>query len=161
MATFDQIKKGTTHRIFAQWAQTTGLTPTVSIWRQSDSKYLKSDATWVTPESTLYTMTAVDATDRPGLYYFDFAIPDLSTNFLIELDGTSSHASSSRYQIGQIESVADSPTNMHWLRAFITNKKSMAIATGIITVYDDDGTTTLFTIDPTSSTSTNFITLVS
>lgn len=91
------IRKNTTLRL--KWtfvtgagAGATGLTPVVRIKRQSDGFFLKSDGTWVTPVAAEYTMTAVDATNLPGQYYFDWAVPNTDESYSIRLDGTSGAA---------------------------------------------------------------------
>jgi hypothetical protein len=81
----------------------TGLTPTLSIMRLSDDKFLKSDATWVTPESTLYTLAPVDATHRPGLYLKSWTPPDQNDRYRVLIDAGTSTSISDRYIVAEIE----------------------------------------------------------
>lgn len=109
---FDAIraKKGTTQRLTAMFVDTagalkTGLTVSVRVIRVSDDKFLKNDATWTAAPSTEYTATEWDSANMPGVYYYDFAIPDTKApdEYMIRFDGSADAAT--RYQFAWLEAI--------------------------------------------------------
>lgn len=153
-----KAKKNTTYRLQAAYKSATspgvtGLTVTMRILRRSDSKYLKNDATWTASPSTEYTATEASATNRPGVYYFDFALPNTLDTYDVRFDAGST-LGNDRYLYGTLEAVGMSDADVNKLRAFMVNKRSQDVATGIVTVYDDDAVTTLLTLTPSGTDTT-------
>jgi len=153
MAASERVKVSTTLRIYASFvdsanAPLTGLTPTVRVMRESDNKFLKSDATWITPPGTEYTATALDATNMPGDYYFDFALPSGVDQYLVRFDGGATAAN--RYQRSVLRAVKLNETDVHKMKAVLCNKSIQTIATGVVAVKDDDASTTLLTLTPSN-----------
>lgn len=130
----------------AAGAGETGLTVTLRIRRESDGKYLKNDGTWTASPSTEYTATEASATDLPGVYYFDFTPPATADKFLIRWDGSAS--ATDRYQFRYVRSAKMNATDLHLMKAIIANKQRQAIATGVVTIMDDDASTPLKTLTP-------------
>ncbi len=146
-----RIKKGSTKRLTAIFVDTagiakTGLTVGVRVIRVSDDKFLKSDGTWTASPSTEYTATEWDGTNMPGVYYFDFAVPDGLDEYLIRFDGGAGAAN--RYQFTWLEAVVIDEADMHKVKAALVNKQKQSIADGVVTIYDDDDTTELVTLTP-------------
>ncbi len=146
-----RVKKGATPRLVALFVDTagalkTGLTVTVRVIRTSDDEFLKNDATWTAAPSTEYTATEWDNTNEPGVYYFDFALPDSIDQYLIRFDGSGSAAT--RYQFAWLEAVKLDEADIHEAKAALVNKQKQSISDGVVTIYDDDGTTPLVTMAP-------------
>ncbi|MCG8405128.1 MAG: hypothetical protein MI923_08035 [Phycisphaerales bacterium] len=146
-----RVQKNTTETINATFLDTagvlkTGLTVAVRIQRAGDGKYLKNDGSWTASPSTEYTAAELDATNRPGEYAFDFAIPDTLDIYSIRFDGGTGAAN--RYQFGKLKAVNDAEGDIHIAKAVLANRQEQSISTGIVTVMDDDDVTPLLTITP-------------
>ena len=146
-----KVKKGTTERIEAVFVDSagslvTGLTTTVRIQRAGDGKFLKNDGTWTATPSSEYAAVESDATNRPGEYAFDFQMPDALDTYSVRFDG--GIAAANRYQFGTITAVPDGDGDLHEMKAVLANRQEQEIATGVVTVMDDDGATPLLTLTP-------------
>jgi hypothetical protein len=146
-----RVKKNSTRRLVAVFvdaagASKTGLTITVRVLRVSDDQYLKNDGTWTAAPSTEYPATAWDGTNMPGVYYFDFALPDAIDQYFVRFDGSTGAAN--RYQYAWLEAVKLDEADLHQAKAVLVNKQKQTISTGVVTVMDDDGTTALMTMTP-------------
>jgi len=150
--------KGTTHRIVAilgdnSGTPTAGLTATLRIRRQSDGLYLQNDGTWAEGPTTDPTLSETDSTDLPGVYHFDFVLPDTLDQYTIRADGsTTAHP---RFLFGLLTTVVDSDGDLKLARAVLANKQQQAIANGVVTVMDDDGVTPLLTLTPSVDDAAN------
>lgn len=146
-----RVKKGTARRLAAVFvdaagAPKTGLTPTVRVVRVSDGKYLADDATWTATPAAEYLAAEWSAAYNPGAYYFDFTLPDALDSYLVRFDGGA--AAANRYVYAWVEAVAVADGDLHRAKAALVNKQSQDIATGVVTVFDDDGVTPLVTLTP-------------
>ena len=146
-----RVKKNSTRRfvgIFVDAAGNakTGLSPTVRVLRASDDKYLKNDDTWTAAPSTEYAAAEWNAENVPGVYYFDFSLPDAVDEYALRFDGGAGAAN--RYQYAWIEAVPIDEADLHKAKAVLANKQKQAIATGVVTIMDDDGATSLITLTP-------------
>ena len=146
-----RVKRNSTRRLTAVFVDSvgnakTGLAVTVRIIRASDDEFLKNDATWTASPSTEYTATEWDGTDLPGVYHFDFALPDAIDQYFVRFDGGT--AAANRYQYTWLEAVALDEADLHKAKAALVNKQKQTIADGVVTVYDDDDTTELVTLTP-------------
>ena len=146
-----RVKKNSTRRLTAVFVDSagnakTGLAVTVRVIRVSDDKFLKNDATWTASPSTEYTATEWDGTDMPGVYYFDFALPDAIDQYFVRFDGSAGVAN--RYQYAWLEAVKLDEADLHKAKAALVNKQKQMIADGVVTIMDDDGTTSLMTLTP-------------
>lgn len=144
-------KKGTTERIVATFvdaagALKTGLSVGVRVRRSSDGYFLNDDDSWTASPGTEYSATEVDATNAPGVYSFAFSLPDALDEYDLRFDGSS--AAANRYQFGTLRAVAEGDGDLHVVKAVIANTQQQAIATGVVTVMDDDGVTPLLTLTP-------------
>jgi hypothetical protein len=147
-----RVEKGTVERVLAVFVDSagallTGLTVAVRVQRSSDGKYLESDDKWSAVPATEHTAAQVDATNRPGEYIFSFSLPDVPETYEVRFDGGSSAAN--RYQFGAIKAVADAEGDLHAAKAVLANRQEQDIATGVVTVMDDDDVTPLLTLTPT------------
>lgn len=155
---FAKAKKGTTERILAIFTDAggspvSGLSATVRVQRKSDSYFLQSDSTWLMTPSDDSTAVELDASNLAGVYYFDFALPDALDEYVIRFDGSASAAP--RYLFGILRAVADGDGDLKLARAILGNKQGQTIATGVVTVYDDDGETPLITLTPSVDSASN------
>lgn len=146
-----RVEKGKTETIQAVFvdvtgALKTGLSVVVRIQRASDGQFLKNDNTWTASPSTEYTAAETDATNRPGEYAFDFALPDVLDTYSVRFDGGSGVAN--RYQFGELKAVADAEGDIHIARAVLANRQEQDISTGVVTVMDDDDVTPLLMLTP-------------
>ena len=146
-----RVKKGTTHRLVATFVDTAGdlkdgLAVTVRAMRAGDNKFLKNDGTWTSTPSTEYTATEWDGTNMPGVYTFDFSIPDAIDQYIVRFDGGAGAAN--RYQYAWVEAVKLDEADLHKAKAALVNKQKQTISDGVVTVYDDDGSTELVTLTP-------------
>ena len=146
-----RVKKNTTKRLVAIFVDSsgslkTGLTVTVRVLRTSDDKFLKNDGTWTMTPSTEYTATEWDGTDMPGVYYFDFSLPDAIDQHLVRFDGSDEAAN--RHPFAWVEAVKLDELDMHKAKAALVNKQKQTISDGVVTIYDDDGTSSLITMTP-------------
>ncbi|MBN2560667.1 MAG: hypothetical protein JXQ75_07030 [Phycisphaerae bacterium] len=146
-----RVKKGTTERLTATFVDATGdlkdgLTVTVRVIRSTDDKYLKNDGTWTAAPSTEYSAAELDGTNMPGVYYFDLSLPDAIDQYLVRFDGSADAAN--RYQFARIEAVRLDEEDLQKAKAALVNKQKQTIADGVVTIYDDDGTTSLVTMTP-------------
>jgi hypothetical protein len=146
-----RVKKNSTRRLVAVFvdaagAAKTGLTVTVRILRASDDQYLKNDGTWTAAPSTEYGATAWDGTNMPGVYCFDFTLPDVIDQYFVRFDGSTGAAN--RYQYAWLEAVRLNEEDLHKAKAALVNKQKQSISTGVVTILDDDGTTALMTLTP-------------
>ncbi len=147
-----RVEKGTTERIVATFVDSAGallggLTVTVRVQRASDGHFLNGDGTWTAAPATEHVAAKIDATNRPGEYAFLFSMPDTTDEYDIRFDGGTTAAN--RYQFGSIKAVADAEGDLHVAKAVLANKQKQDIATGVVTVMDDDGVTPLLTLTPT------------
>ncbi len=116
------------------------------VLKAGGDQYMKNDGTWTAVPSTEYTATAWDGVHMPGVYYFDFSLPDAVDEYALRLDGGAGAAN--RYQYAWIEAVPIDEADMHKAKAALVNKQKQAIATGVVTIMDDDGATSLITLTP-------------
>jgi len=145
------VKKGSTRRLVAvlvdaAGALKTGLTVGVRVVRSSDGQYLKNDGTWAASPVDEPSAAEWDAANLPGVYYWDFALPDALTAYLVRFDGGGGAAN--RYQFAWIEAVKTGDADLHAAKAVLANRQKQTISTGVVTVYDDDGATALLTLTP-------------
>ncbi len=150
--------KGLTHRIVAilvdtAGSPTAGLSASLRIQRQSDGQYLQSDNTWDASPSDDPALTQTDNTNLPGVYHFDFALPDAVDRYTVRVDGSAS--AHPRYLFGRLIATVDRDGDLKLARAMLANQQQQAIATGVVTVMDDDGTTPLITLTPTVDDTAN------
>ncbi len=151
MIEINRAKKNTTKRIAVAYFSTfgapkTGANVSVRVVRASDSQYLQSDGSWaVTPQSA---PTAVEwsSVNSPGIYYFDFQLPDAVDSYVIAFDGDS--GVSQRHQYMSLKGVAVDEADLRRAVAILANRQEQDIATGVVTVMDDDGVTPLLTLTP-------------
>jgi len=137
----------------------TGLSPTLTIrciGGTNDTKYLQADASWGASKADL-SMTEVDATNSPGDYEYDFALPSDEydgVSYYIVADGTAS--ASPRYATAEVEATSDDIDDLQYVIAVAKNKMTLDVdpesATyGRVTIYESDGTTVLRQFDSTSN----------
>lgn len=143
--------KGTTHKIVMVLRDSVGdladgLSVTIRVRRASDGAYLQSDASWDSAPSSDPAAVETDSTDFPGVYHYDFALPDQIDRYTVRIDGSAT--ASPRYLFGALMAVSDGDGDVKLARAMLTNKQQQAIATGVVTVMDDDGVTPLLTLTP-------------
>jgi len=146
-----RARKNTTERIVvtfvdAAGAPKSGLTVAVRIRRKSDGQYLNDGDTWTATPGAEHSAAAVDATNAPGVYAFDFAVPDALDEFDIRFDGGSTAAN--RFQFGVLRAVAEGDGDLHLIKAVVAHSQEQTIATGVVTVMDDDGSTPLLMLTP-------------
>jgi hypothetical protein len=146
-----RVKKGSSQRLIAVFvdvagAGKTGLIVSVRVLRASDGKYLADDASWNVSPTSEPTAAEVSATHNPGVYEYEFAMPDALDQYLIRMDGTA--AAANRYVYGRIEAVATGDADLHKVRAALVNRQTQSIADGVVTIMDDDGVTPLVTLTP-------------
>ncbi len=146
-----RVKKGTTRRLIAVYvdaagALKTGLAVGVRVVRVSDGKYLKNDGTWSSTPTSEPAGVEWSAANNPGVYYYDFAVPAASDQYLLRIDGGS--AAANRYAYAWLEAVAVDDADLYKIKAALINKQKQAIATGVVTIMDDDGSTPLVTLTP-------------
>jgi hypothetical protein len=125
----------------------TGLSVNVRVARKSDGKYLQSDGSWASSPSNEYAAAELDASSLPGVYYFDWTLPDASDEYVVRFDGSSSAAN--RYQFACVQAVAVDAADLHKIKAALVNKQVQTIGTGVVAIMDDDGVTPLLTLTPT------------
>ncbi len=150
----ERVLKGATTRLTANFLDANGsalagLSPEIRIFDRTTGRYLKDDGTWVlsVPAWSEYRMSETSAGDFPGLYYFDFAVPDSVSGFDIRADGGSS--AGNRYQFGELLSVDSDESELHLAFAMLANRRQHTISTGVDVVMDNDGATVLRTMTPT------------
>ncbi len=146
-----RVRRNSTQRLVAVFidaagAPKTGLTVGVRVVRSSDGWYLKNDGTWAESPAGEPSAAEWDAENLPGVYCWDFALPDALTAYLVRFDGSS--AAINRYQFAWLEAVQMGDADLHLAKAVLANKQKQAISTGVVTVYDDDGATALLTLTP-------------
>ncbi len=158
MMNTDFATKGTTRRIVAILVDTTGapaagLSALLRIQRQSDGQYLQSDDTWDASPSDDPELAQTNSANMPGVYHFDFTLPDAVDHYTVRVDGTAS--AHPRYLFGRLSATVDRDGDLKLSRAMLANRQQQAIATGVVTVMDDDGTTPLITLTPTVDDTAN------
>lgn len=146
-----RVKKNSTQRLVAVFmdaagAPKTGLTVAVRVVRSSDGQYLKNDGTWVASPADEPSAAQWDSAHLPGVYYWDFALPDALTTYLVRFDGSSEAAN--QHQFAWLEAVKAGDADLHTAKAVLANRQKQTISTGVVTVYDDDGATALLTLTP-------------
>jgi hypothetical protein len=154
MISSQRVRKGTTTRVTASFVDEsgvalTGLTPTLRVYDRATGDFLKDDGTWVSPAPSgeEYAMSETDASDLPGLYHFDFDVPDSVTGFDLRADGGAS--AGNRFQCGEILAVESDESELHLAFAMLANRRRHTVSTGVDEVMDNDGTTVLRTMTPT------------
>lgn len=133
----------------------TGKTVTLRVQRQSDGYFLKNDGTWAAAPGTEYTFSETDATNMPGTYHYAWTLPATLDSYIIRADCGTSGTPVPRYLFGRLLAVKLDESDMHKAKAMLVNRKEQAIATGVVTIYDDDGVTALFNLTPDQDTPAN------
>lgn len=146
-----KAKKNTTTRIVAAYFTTLGAPKTggsvsVRVVRAGDGKYLQSDGSWAASPLDDPAATEWSSTNSPGIYYFDFQLPDAFDFYVITFDMSS--GTSTRFQYTSLEAVAADEADLRKAAAILGNRQEQDIATGIVTVMDDDGETPLLSLTP-------------
>lgn len=145
-----RAKKGITSRLVVNYLSSgqpaTGLSVSLRILRKSDDKYLNSDGSWTATPGTDPSTTEWSSSDMPGVYYFDFQLPDAPDAYLAHFDGGTSV--SNRHQYFWLEAMPSDESDLHRVKAVLANNQEQEISTGIVTIKDDDGATALLTMTP-------------
>jgi len=146
-----QAKKGTTKRVVVVFYNTfggpkTGVSVTVRVVLASDNLYLQSDGSWGASPQADPTAVEWSSANSPGIYYFDFQLPDAVNSYLITFDGGNSVQT--RFVYAWLDAVSADETDLHRVKAVLANRQQQEIASGIVTVMDDDGLTPLLTLTP-------------
>ncbi len=107
----------------------TGLTPTLDVW--------KLDSTQVVTAQTMIEVAG-------GFYYYDYTGYDDDEDYVIRADGGNTLANTDRYvyssnDIGSIKTDSENLLKVQ--------KNKWAILNNQMIIYEDDGTTALFTFD--------------
>lgn len=102
----------------------TGLTPTIDIW-DTDGNHVVSAG----------SMVELDG----GFYTYSFATYDSTKNYVVRSDGGASLPVSERYQIGNIDPIIDNILKLE--------KNKLVIESNQLKIYDDNGTTVLYTFN--------------
>lgn len=151
MIEINRAKKNTTKRIVAAYFSTLGVPKTganvsVRVVRASDSQYLQSDGSWATTPQADPAAVEWSPVNSPGIYYFDFQLPDAVDSYVIAFDGNG--GVSQPHQYVSLEAVAVDEADLRRAVAILANRQEQDIATGVVTVLDDDGVTPLLTLTP-------------
>lgn len=151
MISITRAKKNTTKRIVATYLTTFGVPKTggnvsVRVVRASDSQYLQSDGSWAATPQADPAAVEWSSSNSPGIYYFDFQVPDAVDSYVITFDIGSGVAEPSQYV--SLEAVAADETDLRKAVAILANRQEQDIATGVVTVMDDDGVTPLLALTP-------------
>lgn len=131
-----RVQTGEKDRIYVQavdatGAGVTGATITVSIRRQSDGYYWSG--TGYTTTYTALTMSQLDSTNLPGVYYYDFTPSGPSANFLLSAT-TSSTTIANAPWIGEVKAGS-------WVDYFDDEISSRASSTDMTEVLKRIGAT--------------------
>ncbi len=151
MIEISRAKKNTTRRIVVAYFSTfgvpkTGANVSVRVVRAGDGQYLQSDGSWAaTPEADPAAVEWSSA-NSPGIYYFDFQLPDAVDSYVIAFDGGS--GVSQQHQYVFLNAVAVDEADLRMAVAILANRQEQDIATGVVTVMDDDGVTPLLLLTP-------------
>jgi hypothetical protein len=145
------VKKGAARRLVAVFVDgggglKAGLTVGVRVVRKSDGEYLEGDGSWASSPSAEHAAAEWDAVNLPGVYCFDWALPEALDEYLVRFDGGSGAAN--RYQFAYVQAVAVDAADMHKVKAALVNKQVQTIGTGEVAIMDDDGVATLVTLTP-------------
>lgn len=145
------VDKNATRRIYVHLrtsgtANLTSGSPTLTIVRQSDG-YFWTGSAFQSGAATV-NMSELDATNAPGIYYYDFAIPNEYDEYLMYVDGTASATYIRYYSEHWKASIAPETRAGHY--------QEQTIATGVVKVFDgDDDTTELHTLTPGKDSASN------
>lgn len=153
MIEINRTKKNTTKRIVVTYFTNFGMPKiganvSVRVVRASDGQYLQSNGSWATTPQADPTAVEWSSANSPGIYYFDFQLPDAVDFYVIAFDGGSGSGVPQRYQYLSLEAVAVDEDDLRKAVAILANRQEQDIATGVVTVMDDDGVTPLFTLTP-------------
>jgi hypothetical protein len=145
------VKKGSTQRLVALFMDAAGglktaLNVGVRVIRKSDGHYLRDDGTWAAVPNGEPAATEWDAIYDPGVYFFDWTVPDAIDEYLVRFDG--GNAAANRYQFVYLRAVKIDAADLHKAKAALVNKQVQTIHTGVVTIKDDDGATALMTLTP-------------
>jgi hypothetical protein len=90
--------------------------------------------------------TEWSSANSPGIYYFDFQLLDAVDFYVITFDMSS--GASTRFQYVSLEAVAADEADLRKAVAILGNRQEQDIATGVVTVMDDDEVTPLLSLTP-------------
>jgi len=111
----------------------TGLTPTISIWKASDS-------TKVVDEQNMSEIAG-------GIYKYSYAA-DTDTEYVVRCDGGNTLPNVDRYTFGTIGTDADINADVTLIKKILRNKLTLSDGSGSNWIlYDDDNTTPLLTFN--------------
>jgi len=144
-------KKNTTQRIVVAYVTSFGLPKTggavsVRVVRASDGQYLQSNGGWSAAPQADPAAVEWSSANSPGIYYFDFQLPDAIDAYVITFDIGTGVPEPRQYV--WVEAVAVDEADLRKAVAILANRQEQDIATGVVTVMDDDGATPLLNLAP-------------
>lgn len=141
------VDKNTTRRIYVHLktsatANLTGVTPTLTIIRESDGFFWTGSA-WQAGAATV-NMSELDATNAAGVYYYAFAVPDSHEQYLLYIDGTASATYIRYHSEYWIADITANAVAGNYTEQDINGANKLQLR-----VYDHDATTQIGQLDPT------------
>jgi hypothetical protein len=122
-----------------------GLSPTVSVRRVSDGFYLDFGTSTFQAGFVDEPMVEVDATNIPGVYE---VVWDSSQEVTAPGEYVATYVNTGSAQLTQSENISfilNHTAEVETIRKITKNRKKYDSVASTITIYDDDGTTVLFT----------------